>query len=160
MVTAFRVVATLTLASLTGAHPLHTTFTEVVEDVGGRSVTVTVRTFTDDLTHAVAGQAQASGTPVPAPGDSAVARYVRSRFSLTDRSGRSLELKYVGQRQSADLSWLTFTAPAPSGLSGLRIDNRLQAELYPDQVNLVQARYGGRSETLLFSPGDGGRTLP
>jgi len=138
------------LAALVHGHPLHTTFTEVVEVPGG--ATVTVRAFTDDLARAVHGGA--------ALDDSAVAVYVRSRLLLTDQSGRPLPLAFTGQRQTADLTWLAFTAHPAGGLAGLHIANRLQTALYPDQVNLVQARYSSRSETLLFSASDGARTLP
>jgi hypothetical protein len=140
----------MVLTALAGTHPLHTTFTEVVEVPGG--ATVTVRAFTDDLSRAVHGGA--------APGDSAVAAYVRARLVLTDPSGRLLALTFTGQHQTADLTWLSFSVSPTSGLAGLRIANRLQTELYPDQVNLVQARYSSRSETLLFSASDGARTLP
>ncbi|MEO8029852.1 MAG: DUF6702 family protein [Gemmatimonadota bacterium] len=148
------------LAASVGAHPLHTTFTEVVEDPASHTVTVTVRSFSDDLARAIGAPARSANTPSAALPDSALARYVRSRISLTDKSGHSIALRYAGQRQSADLSWLSFTTMTPTSLSGASLSNRLQVELYPDQVNLVQARYGGRSETLLFSGDQGARTFP
>ena len=159
MVGLTRAFVAFAFAGLSGAHPLHTTFTEISEAPGGQTFTVTVRAFTDDLAHALGGAVLPAGAQAPLS-DSALARYVRSRFSVTDRSGRRLDLRYTGQRQSADLSWVTFSASVPAGLSGSSIIDRLQTELYGDQVNLVQARYAGRSETLLFSPGDGARPLP
>jgi hypothetical protein len=55
---------------------------------------------------------------------------------------------------------LTLSAPAPAGLSGARIWHGVLAERFGDQVNIVQARYGGRSATLLFTAGDGPKPLP
>jgi hypothetical protein len=156
------VIRALTLAgalALSGAHPLHTTFTEIVQDPSTHAVTVTVRSFSDDLARAI-------GAPVPAPGhpsslaDSALARYVSAHLTFVDGAGHRLSLSYTGQRQSADLSWITFVVPVQSGISGVAVSDQLQVELYPDQVNLVQASYGSRRETLLFSPGDAARTLP
>jgi len=33
-------------------------------------------------------------------------------------------------------------------------------ERFPDQINIVQAAYDGRRESLLFAPGDAPRALP
>jgi hypothetical protein len=33
-------------------------------------------------------------------------------------------------------------------------------ELFTDQVNLVQASYGGRRRMLMFTPGTGAKPLP
>ena len=35
----------------------------------------------------------------------------------------------------------------------------LLTEVFGDQVNVVQASYDGRRETLLFTPGDGAKPL-
>ncbi len=148
------------LGASVAVHPLHTTFTEVVEDPASHTVTVTVRSFSDDLARAIGAPAPSTTAPAAALPDSALARYVRSRIALTDRAGHSIALRYAGQRQSADLSWLSFTSMVPTELTGASLTNRLQVELYPDQVNLVQARYAGRSETLLFSGDQGARTFP
>ena len=145
--------------ALSGAHPLHTTFTEIVQDPSSHAITVTVRSFSDDLARAI-------GAPVPAAGhspslaDSALAHYVAAHLTLVDGAGHRLPLRYTGQRQSADLSWLTFVVPAQPDISGVAVSDRLQVELYPDQVNLVQASYASRRETLLYSPGDDARILP
>jgi hypothetical protein len=155
-----RVLAGLLLSGLASAHPLHTTYTEVTEDTGTGVVTVVVRSFTDDLARAMADSPPVAGSPAHSPGDSALARYIRSHLSLTDRSGRVRALVYVGQRQSADLSWVTFRTGIPAGLAGCRIADQLQTELYADQVNLLQAHYAGRSETILFSVADTSKILP
>ena len=52
----------LACAGLASAHPLHTTFTEISEDAGKRTITITVRSFTDDLSHAVTGDSPSTRT--------------------------------------------------------------------------------------------------
>jgi len=147
------------LIAIAGAHPLHTTFTEIVQNPATHAVTVTVRSFSDDLARAIGAVSSAAGQPA-ALADSALARYIAARLTLVDGAGHRLTLRYTGQRQSADLSWISFTLPSQPPISGVAVSDRLQVELYPDQVNLVQASYGNRRETLLFSPGDPARTLP
>ena len=160
MVARCRAALALGLLGLAAWHPLHTTFTEIVADNRTSTVTVTVRSFTDDLTRAITGAAPSQDRAAAPLADSALARYVTTRLSLIDHTGRVLALGYTGQRRTADLSWLSFSTTAPAGLVGATLSNRLQTELYGDQVNLVQASYADRQETLLFSPGDKARVLP
>jgi hypothetical protein len=138
--------------ALPAAHPLHTTHTELAER--GGTIAVTIRAFTDDLVKA-AGKRRPDG----APDDSAVAGYVRTRLLLHDRTGRPLALQYLEQRSQGGLTLLALRGPA-ARLAGVRITNRLQVELFPDQVNIVQARYGGRTATLVFTAGSGAKVLP
>jgi hypothetical protein len=145
----------LTLALLVwfglGRHPLHTTHTDLSETPGGR-VTITVRSFTDDL-HAAVRQ---RGRTVD---DSAVARYLRSTIELLDPAGRSIPLTWDAARSEGDITLLTLHTTIPGGLRGTSVRQLMQMELYDDQVNVVQTRYAGQSVSLLFLPGDGPRRL-
>lgn len=153
------IAALLLLVGRPAVHPLHTTFTEISEDPSSHIVTVTVRSFTDDLARALGMTPPPSGTLSALP-DSALARYVRTHFTLSAPGGRALVLRYTGQRQSADLTWIAFGLTLPEGLRGASLTNRMQSELFPDQVNLVQANYGGRTQTLLFNSRDDPKQLP
>jgi hypothetical protein len=138
--------------ALPPAHPLHTTHTDLVERDG--TIAVTVRSFTDDLANAVR-----QDRPDLVPDDSALARYVRARLVLSDPEGRPLPLRWLGRRTQGDLTLLELACRAPR-LAGVRVTNRLHFERFLDQVNIVQARYGGRTATLLFTPGTGPKVLP
>lgn len=133
-------------------HPLHTTHTEIV-DRGRGEVTITVRAFTDDLHLAVAHQAVALT-------DSALAEYVRRTVELRSASGERTVLRWEGARTDGEATLLTLRARVPSGLRGMRIRQTMHAELFSDQVNVVQARYGDRRMSFLFTPGDEARQLP
>ncbi len=72
---------------LAGLHPLHTTFTELVEQPGGRRVTIVVRAFSDDLTHRRArGRRDLVGMRKTA----SCSGYVRTHLSLRTAAGRLL----------------------------------------------------------------------
>jgi hypothetical protein len=139
----------LVLVALT-AHPLHTTLTEISYRDADRSVEVSVRAFADDF-HAAVGRDLT---------DSSAFAYLASVLTLSDRSGHVLRLAWCGLRQTGDLLWLCLRASAPEGLSGLRVQARLLFERYPDQINIVQASYGRRRASLLFSRGDLAKALP
>ena len=76
------------------------------------------------------------------------------------RRGHPVPLHLDTLRAEGVVLVLTLSAPAPQGLSGTRIWHGVLAERFADQVNIVQARYGGRSASLLFTPGDGPKPLP
>jgi hypothetical protein len=135
-----------------GFHPLHTTHTDLAEGPGGR-VTLTIRSFSDDL-HAAVLKREA------AVADSAVARYVRSTVVLRDRAGHPVSLLLDSVRTEGDITRIVLHATLPSGLRGATVSQLMQMELYEDQVNVLQSSAGGRQTSLLFLPGDGPKPLP
>lgn len=131
-------------------HPLHTTLTQLVYRHGDHMVEATVRVFADDFHAALKADVS----------DSVAAAYLRSTFTLSDGTGRPLAIAWCGLRRTGDLLWLCLRAPASQGLSGLHVRVALLFERYADQINIVQASYTGRRVALLFTSGDGPKTLP
>lgn len=142
--------ALIPIAAVLLAHPLHTTHTDLVESDAG--VTVHIRTFTDDLRSAV-------GKRERAVDDSALAHYLRETVTLSDSSGRSLPLSFVGQELQGEITILRLRAPA-THLASARFSQLMHMELFSDQVNVVQVSYSGRKVSLLFVPGDTPKRLP
>ena len=140
------------LAVLAGfaLHPLHTTLTQLAYREADGMVEATVRVFADDFRAALKGDVT----------DSAAVIYLRSTFALADPAGRPLVTTWCGIRRTADLLWLCLRAPAAHGLSGLRVRVALLFDRYADQINIVQATYGGRRAALLFTSGDAPKPLP
>lgn len=136
------------LLALLAVHPLHTTLTQLAWRPSDRSVELTIRAFAEDF-QAVAGDT-----------DSSMAAYLRSAVTLTDRAGHSIPLNWCGVRRTDDVLWLCVRAAAPDGPRGVRLQVRVLFERFGDQINIVQAAYAGRRESLLFVPGDGPRALP
>ncbi len=132
------------------AHPLHTTLTQLAYGDGDRTLEVSVRVFADDfqaaMRHAVT--------------EATAFSYLQSALALTDRAGRPLPVQWCGLRRTGDVVWLCLRAPLPDGLSGLGIQARQLFDLYGDQINIVQASYGGRRVSLLFCRGDPPKRLP
>lgn len=144
------------LAALNGAapmeaHPLHTTLTQVAAGPG--RATIWVRSFADDFARGVAAFRAPTGSD-------AAQTYLAASVVVWDRGGRRVLLEPCGTRRTNDLLWYCLRARTPGGLSGARILNRMQFSVYDDQVNVVQATYGGRSINLLFVAGDGPKRLP
>ena len=134
------------------SHPIHTTFTEIVQGDGDR-ISVTVRGFADDLT---------TVARIVTPGgalDSAIETYLRRKVQLRDGRNRPVALMFQHVRRSGDVVWFAFLGTTATRLDDLTLVNSALTELYGDQVNVVQIKVGGRSRTLLFTPGDGAKSL-
>jgi hypothetical protein len=145
--------ALLALLAGAAAHPMHTSVAELRYDETARVATVAIRVYPDDLAGAVPGAERAVA-------DSVLVRYVRARFALADRRGQPLRLEWVGVERVADALVIRLRAPALEGLEEVRVAHLLLHERFGDQVNVVRARYGARTTTLLFLPGDGPKRLP
>src|SRR3954464_5813017 len=139
---------------LAGAHPLHSTLVESEYQSERESVVIRVRAFSDDLTAAVAVASESSVA------HSALSGYVRGTLALTDNAGRPVPLRWQGAQQTGDMMLLQLRAKLEGGLSHAGVLSALLWERFPDQVNIVRASYGGRTETLLFTRGDPAKTLP
>lgn len=151
MVTA--VVLRLVLGLLQPAHPMHTSVAELHDSSGG-TVSIRIRVFEDDFKAALGSRAEGQ---VP---DSAMSRYVRARFSLTDRTGRPFSIEWKASERAGAVLMLQLRAKVSGGLAGASVTNALLCDRFDDQVNIVRASYGGRTATLLFTPGDGAKGLP
>jgi len=137
----------LLLLSLGGfTHPIHSSAAVLELAPGARTAQLQVRVFADDFP--------------PGTDRQAAVLYLQKRFILTDREGSPMPLSLLGTRTDGVVLILTLTAPAPRGLAGARIWHGVLAERFADQVNIVQARYAGRSASLLFTAEDGPKTLP
>jgi hypothetical protein len=146
----------LVLLALTsrGAHPIHTAVAELVQQDASGATAIEIRVFADDFQAAVAAPADRVAA------DSAMARYLRGTFALADRNGRPVPLSWAGAERTGDVILIRLRGRVPSGLAGARITSLILCERYEDEVNVVRATYGGRTETLLFTRGASARALP
>ncbi|MEJ7759124.1 MAG: DUF6702 family protein [Gemmatimonadaceae bacterium] len=152
------------LPSRVSAHPIHTSLAEVVHEASSRTVRISLRVFVDDYTTASLAHVRwlaSRRPPRTAPdGQSPFVTYAQAAFRVTDATGRRIPLTSCGGRRNGDLMWLCLKGSAPRGLSGLSITSHVLFDMYRDQINIVQAAYGGRKTSLLFTRGDGARKLP
>jgi hypothetical protein len=139
-------------------HPIHSSLTQLALRPDGRTVQITMRVFADDFAAAVARRPPGGATGV-APADGAAFAYVAAVLTLTDGTGRPMPLRWGGARRTNDVLWLTLTVPATT-LRGVSVGNRVLFDLNADQVNIVQAEYGGRRQSVLFTKGSAAKRLP
>ena len=144
------------LASSAALHPLHTTMTEISFDPARRTVRATIRIFADDFATVVARRA---GDVRGAAWDSAAVRYTTSAFVLADGSGRVVSMHSCGIRRAADLYFVCLEGASVNTLDALTVRSLLLAELYSDQINIVQADVRGARKSLMFTRSDRAKPL-
>jgi uncharacterized protein DUF6702 len=127
-------------------HPIHSSAAVITLSPGSAIASIVLRAFADDF------------PPGTSPG--AIERYLAGRFQLTDQEGKPVPLQVDSVRVDGLVVVTTLTASTPRGLSGYRIWHGVLSERFTDQVNMLQARYGGRSVSLLFTASDSAKPLP
>lgn len=148
--------------SASAAHKFYASLARVEYNEESKTVEAAMRVFADDLELALTRR---SGRKVYLDktkdvGDLALA-YLREKFELSGRDGRKVELKWVGMETQGDVAWLYFEAPLPEGLQGASLRDSVLIELFREQVNIVNLKYGGRRLDLVFKRGDDGpRRIP
>ena len=148
------IVAIVATAHSVGAHPLHTSLAEIVYDPAAKEIRISIRVFADDLTRASNAYARShAATQFPE------IDYVRSAFVIADHGGHPLALTSCGNKPVGDLMWVCLRSAGPGGPVGLRVAHKVLFDLYADQINIVQATYGGKKVSLLFRRGDGFKRL-
>jgi hypothetical protein len=137
----------LTLLTVLGIrHPMHSSSAILDFAPDQRVVRVTIRVYADDFP--------------PGSDSREISGYLSNRFTMTDRLRASMPLRLQRIRAEGPVLVLELTAAAPTGLAGTRVWHGVLAERFSDQVNIVQARYAGRTASLLFTATDGAKALP
>ena len=143
------------------AHKFHASLAEVDYNAKSGSAEIAIRMFVDDLEDAVSRSAgRRVRIDTTADFDRYALAYVQSALKITDRDGHELQLAWVGKDASVDEVWVYVEAPAPSGLDGARLSNKIFFDLFDDQVNTVIVKRNGAKSTVVFKPGDGEKTIP
>lgn len=137
------------------AHPLHTSLAEIVYDPAAKEIRVSIRVFTDDLTKASTAYARSRKTSP----QTMFVDYARAAFMVADGRGHLISLTSCGTKPVGDLTWLCLHAPATNAPIGFQVAHKILFDLYADQINIVQASYNGKRISLLFTRGDGFKSI-
>ncbi|CAN5915173.1 hypothetical protein BH11GEM2_BH11GEM2_04250 [soil metagenome] len=136
------------------AHPLHTTLTEMTEDRTHGIVRATIRVFADDFGTSLNRFARTTAVPMTPQWNASAFAYASSVLSIVTRQSVALPLRSCGVTRSADVLWICVEAAAPAGLASVMVRNAMLCDQFEDQINVVQATYGGSRHSILFTRGD------
>ena len=137
----------LTVVRPVDAHPLHSSFTEIIRERGG-TITMTIRLFADDFGVAMDSlRAEVRGVA----GETVAREYFARTVVLTTADGRAVQLEWCGMRTQNGLTWLCARSVAPVAPGRLRVRNALMFDRFRDQVSVVRYGRGSGARTLVLS---------
>lgn len=130
-----------------GAHPLHSSFTEITRERGG-IIAMSIRLFADDFGAAMDSlRAQARDVA----GEAVAREYFTRTVVLTTVDGKPVQLQWCGMRTQDGLTWLCARSVAPVASGRLRVRNALMFDRFRDQVSVVRWNRGSGARTLVLS---------
>jgi hypothetical protein len=147
-------------------HKFHASITQMDYNDKAQGVEVVTRFFVDDFETAVSQHAKREikfGTP-QALKDKAIAAavlaYLRDRIELKSAKGVPVKFTWVGMEAQADMIWVYYEGKLAGGLANAQFRHRTLHELFEDQVNIVNYKYGGQQSGTMFNVQDGFKVVP
>ncbi|GAA4375489.1 hypothetical protein GCM10023186_08240 [Hymenobacter koreensis] len=144
------------------AHAYHASIMEVKVNGKTQQLEVALKVFTDDLEKALSvGQPRAItlGQASPVEVQPLIAAYLRRTVVFSGKPGEDIPLKYLGMEKENDAHWLFFTVKLPRPMQGVRLQQRLMLDLFPDQMNIVNVEANGKKQSALFRDGNEAQVL-
>ena len=86
--------------------------------------------------------------------DKYILKYLDENFILKDNNGEPKRIVWVGKEIKADTVFVYFEIPLTEDFGGYKLQNTLFFESFPEQTNLVIARFSDKKVDLLFKTGD------
>ncbi|MDQ6788707.1 MAG: hypothetical protein M3033_18035, partial [Acidobacteriota bacterium] len=86
--------------------------------------------------------------------DKIILDFLNENFILKDKKGEAKKLVWVGKEVQADAVFVYVEAASGEDLEGFNLQNTFFFDFFPEQTNLVIARYNDKKADLLFKAGD------
>lgn len=153
-------VAALFTPSVSSAHTFHTSLMRLEYNAKEQLIEISIQVFTHDLETILSKRAGKNIRLDKSPDAAArTLAYLQETFTLKKRDGQTKTLAWVGMEAGADAVMLYVETKMPEGIDGAQVRNHIFFDLLEDQVNLVNVRYDGKRNDLVFKPGDGFKAL-
>ncbi|MDQ3798320.1 MAG: hypothetical protein M3384_02620 [Acidobacteriota bacterium] len=138
------------------AHRYHTSLTRMDYNEKEKLVEISVQLFTHDLVPALErknGGKRIDLEKTPDV-DKLILAYLNENFVFKNKNGEPQPLRWVGKEMEVDAVWIYVEISSPESPSGANLQNTILFESFPEQVNLVIIRFGGKKADLMFKVGD------
>jgi hypothetical protein len=137
------------------AHRYHTSLTRIDYNEKEKLLEISMQVFTHDLVPALEQKARKRIDLEKTPdADRLIQDYLAENFVLKNKNGDAEKLNWIGKQLEVDSVWLYFEIPWNETLEGANLQNSLFFEMFPEQANLVVARFAGKKADLVFKAGD------
>ena len=137
------------------AHRYHTSLTRMDYNAKEKLVEISIKLFTHDLAPVLEKQAKKPVDLEKTPDvDRLIFDYLNQNFILKNKNGESQKLVWVGKELDVDTVVVYVEIPLEKNFENFSLQNSIFFETFPEQTNLVTARFGETKSDLLFKVGD------
>jgi hypothetical protein len=151
-----QILPALIIAASVTMHPMHVAYTNIEISQDQKTVTVSHKIYTADLTLLFAHLFEKNIVPSDTTEFKQteidlITHYMKYRFNLVAGTD-TIQLGFKSKQMDDEHIWLTFNGNLPPGFKGeLTINNMLLLDLYMDQKNLVILNNGSIEKAFTFN---------
>ena len=142
-------------SSLVSAHTYHTSLTRMDYNAKEKNIEISVQLFIHDvlpmLERRLKKRVDIGKTPET---DAEIFKYLGENFVFQNKKGEAQKLKWVGKEFENDVVYVYLEIPFEESPEGAKLQNTIFFESFPEQTNLVVARFGEKKVDLLYKAGD------
>jgi hypothetical protein len=148
------------LPATAAAHTYHTSLTRMDYNAKEKNIEIAIQLFIHDaqpmLERRLKRRVDIEKTKEV---DGELLKYLSENFVFQNKKGEAQSLRWVGKEFANDVVYVYLEIPFAETFEGVRLQNTLFFESFPEQTNLVVARIGEKKIDLLYKPGDRFRNL-
>ncbi len=142
------------VASL-NSHRYHTSLTRMDYNPKEKIIETSIQLFTHDLVPLLEQRTKKKIDLEKTAGiDKLIFNYLSENFILKDEKGETKKIKWVGKEVDVDTAWVYLEISSEKSPNGFNLKNTIFFESFPEQTNLVIARFEEKKADLLFKVGD------
>jgi len=142
-------------SSLVSAHTYHTSLTRMDYNAKDKNIEISIQLFVHDVTPMLERRLKKQVDIAKTAGvDGEIFNYLEETFVLQNKKGEPQKLKWVGKEFENDVVYAYVEIPFEGSLDGLKLQNTIFFESFPQQTNLVIAHFGEKKADLLYKSGD------
>ncbi len=137
------------------SHRYHTSLTRMDYNAKEKIIETSIQIFTHDLIPLLEQRTKRRIDLEKTPDiDKLIFNYLGENFLLKDNKGETKKIKWVGKELDVDTARIYVEISSDKSPDGFSLQNTLFFESFPEQTNLVIARFDEKKADLLFKVGD------
>ncbi|HEY8561408.1 MAG TPA: DUF6702 family protein [Pyrinomonadaceae bacterium] len=137
------------------AHTYHTSLTRMDYNARDKNIEISIQLFIHDAVPMLERRLKKRVDIEKTAGvDAEMLKYLSETFVFQNNQGEPQKLRWVGREFENDVVHVFVEIPFAESLEGGKLQNTIFFESYPQQANLVVARFGEKKIDLLYKAGD------
>ena len=136
-------------------HRYHTSLTRMDYNAKEKIIETSIQLFTHDLVPLLEQRTKKKiDLEKTSNIEKLILDYLSENFIIKDDKGETKKIKWVGKEINVDTAWIYLEISSDKSPEGFNLQNTLFFESFPEQTNLVIARFDEKKADLLFKVGD------